>query len=138
MTPKSRPLSGVGSRVGSARGSRNKGSPNRRGNASPYQTGGKGVSTLALIRQNSGDIRREVRRIYKSITEGRDAKLTEKGVQACRLANVDPNSIYPKNVSYFVEEQGGDERIGKVHFAHFEKQRSKLILKVGAKLNFQA
>ena len=103
MTPKSRVMSASGSRAGSARGSRKKGSPSRKG-ASPYQTGGKGGSTLALIRQNSGDIKREVRRIWKTITEGRDQKLTDAGLNACKMANVTPDSIYPRNFQYFVDD----------------------------------
>jgi len=88
---------------------------------------------MALIRQNSGDIKREVKRIYKTITGGRD-RLTEKGMSACKLAGVDPDSIYPKSAQYFVDHQDGDERLGKVHEGHFQKNRTKNILKVGAKL----
>ena len=74
---------------------------------------------MALIRQNSGDIKREVKRIYKSITGGRDNRLNEKGMSACKLAGVDPDSVHPKNAQYFVDNQDGDERLGKVHEGHF-------------------
>lgn len=50
------------------------------------------------------------------------------------MANVDPETLVPLELAHFVEEQGGDERLGKLHLEHYNKKRVKSLLKVNQKL----
>lgn len=70
---------------------------------------------------------------YSALVDTRSKTVNEKGLKLCALLKIAPESILPKKLESFVEENE-DAEIAKLRHKHHTKTRQKNLLRLGQRL----